>query len=62
MSFSLKRAATSQLSLWLVVTLFGAYFLYNLKDHLKFGIDLVGGTYITLDVQVEKALENEPTT
>lgn len=29
------------------------------KDRIKFGIDLVGGTYITLGVQVEKAIEME---
>lgn len=51
--------------LWLAVTLFGGYFLFHLKGkegqkgYINFGIDLVGGTYLTLDVKVEEAIKNE---
>lgn len=59
---SLKRLFFSRLTIWVLITLFGAYFIYSIKQndekrffHLRFGIDLVGGTYITLEVQLEKA-------
>ena len=42
---------------WLVVAAFASYFLYPLRERLKFGIDLVGGTYITLKVETDKAVE-----
>ena len=29
-----------------------------LRKKLRFGIDLVGGTYITLEVQTDKAVES----
>jgi len=58
MAVSLKRMAVSQLSIWGIVTLFGIYFLFHLKEKLNFGIDLVGGTYITLAVQTDVAIEN----
>ncbi len=52
--------------LWLAVTAFGAYFLKTLivpvpgeKGFINFGIDLVGGTYLTLDVKVEEAVKND---
>ena len=50
---------------WLAVTAFGAYFLKNLVGHkgekgfINFGIDLVGGTYLTLDVKVDEAVKND---
>jgi preprotein translocase subunit SecD len=45
--------------IWLVVTVGGAYLLYNIRHYINFGIDLVGGTYLTLDVKVEEAVKNE---
>jgi preprotein translocase subunit SecD len=44
---------------WLVVAAFAAYFLHPIRQSLKFGIDLVGGTYITLKVETDKAIEHE---
>jgi preprotein translocase subunit SecD len=58
-SVSFKRVIFSSLSLWLVVSLIGIYFLIHLHKFINFGIDLVGGTYITLEVQVDKAIESE---
>jgi preprotein translocase subunit SecD len=57
MNFSLRRFLFSGLSLWLVITIVGIYFMYHLDHFINFGIDLVGGTYIRLDVQTDKAIE-----
>ena len=59
MSVVLKRFFYSSLTIWLAITIYGVYFLCNLQRYINFGIDLVGGTYITLEVQAEKLLENE---
>lgn len=45
--------------IWLAITAGGGYLLYNIKHYINFGIDLVGGTYLTLDVKVEEAIKNE---
>ena len=37
--------------LFLIVTLCGAYFMWHITSFIKQGVDLVGGTYITLSVQ-----------
>jgi len=44
---------------WLFIIASCGYFLYNINRFINFGIDLVGGTYITLHVQVDKAHEYE---
>lgn len=44
---------------WLIVTVFGVYLLFNVEKYISFGIDLVGGTYITLEVELDKAVKNE---
>lgn len=49
----------SELALWLGFAIVGLYFVFPLKDKVRFGIDLVGGTYLTLEVQVDKAVETE---
>ena len=59
MDFSARRIFFSGFVFWIIVAAAALYFSFPLRDHLKFGIDLVGGTYITLDVQVEKAVEYE---
>jgi preprotein translocase subunit SecD len=61
MTFSLRRALTSGMMIWFVITGYGVYFLWTLKSakRINFGIDLVGGTYLTLDVQIDKLFENE---
>lgn len=62
MAVSLSRLVFSRLTFWVIITLFGAYFLYSIKQndekrffHLRYGIDLVGGTFITLEVELAKA-------
>lgn len=59
MTLSLKRILFSQLGVWFLITIFGVYFIFNLRNNLNFGIDLVGGTYITLEVKTEALLEHE---
>ncbi len=44
---------------WIVLAALSVYLLYPLRQRLKFGIDLVGGSYITLKVETNKAVEHE---
>ena len=44
---------------WGVVIVLSIYIIWPLRQKLRFGIDLVGGTYITLEVQTDKAVESE---
>ncbi len=59
MSFTARRVLFSSFSFWIAFALISLYFVMPLRKNIKFGIDLVGGTYITLDVKVEKAVEHE---
>lgn len=59
MSRSMRAMAFSGLSVWIAGLILGICFLMPLRERLRFGIDLVGGTYITLQVQTEKAVETE---
>ncbi len=52
---------TYALLFWVIVALAGMALLYFRWDKLRFGIDLVGGTYITLQVQTDKAVESDLT-
>ena len=54
---NLRKMAFSELSFWLVICAVGLYFILPLRKSLRFGIDLVGGTYLTLEVQTQKAVE-----
>lgn len=59
MNLSLQRGLFSWFTFWIVLALFCGYLLWPLRQALRFGIDLVGGTYITLEVQTEKAVESD---
>jgi len=59
MNDSARRMLFSGLSFWLVVAGICLYSIYPLKEKLRYGIDLVGGVYLTLEVQTEKAVESE---
>lgn len=59
MALAVRRFLFSGLALWIAITLVGAYFLFHVRKFINLGVDLVGGTYITLQVQVEKAVEAE---
>jgi len=54
-----RRIAGSELMLWVFLCCVGLYMLYPLRNSIKFGIDLVGGTYLTLEVKTDKAVEAE---
>jgi len=56
---SVRRMLFSELTFWLVLCGVGLYLLYPLRQSLRFGIDLVGGTYLTLEVEVDKAVDAE---
>ncbi len=57
MNLSFRRMVFSELAFWLAICGIGLYFLLPLRQSLRFGIDLVGGTYLTLEVQTDKAVE-----
>lgn len=57
MSTAVKRIVFSEFTFWLVLAGIGVYFLLPLREKLRLGIDLVGGTFLTLEVQVDKAVE-----
>lgn len=59
MHLTFRRLIFSSLFVWFLITVIGVYFLINLKQYIRFGIDLAGGTYITLEVDVQKAYEAE---
>ncbi len=59
MTFSARSLLGASLIWWLIVALVGLYWVWPLKKNINFGIDLVGGTYIGLEVQTDRALENE---
>lgn len=59
MESAARRFFLSGFFFWLVLGIFSVYLLIPLRKSLKFGIDLVGGTYVTLDVQVDEAVKHE---
>ncbi len=69
MTFSAKKIFLSKFMFWIIIALAGTYyllpnlFLSNTQNRfalsrLKLGIDLRGGTYIILGINIEKAIEN----
>lgn len=59
MSLSLRRIFLSEFMIWILFGIIALYFIIPLRKSLRFGIDLVGGTYLTLEVQSDKAVEAE---
>ncbi len=59
MNTSARQLLFSWFSFWVIVAVLCLYFLFPLSETLRFGIDLKGGTYITLAVQTDKAVEAE---
>lgn len=54
-----RRMLFSPLVFWLIVCAGALYMIMPLRKTLRLGIDLVGGTFITLEVQTDKAVEAE---
>lgn len=69
MDLSIKSLLRSGFILWIAAALAIICYLFTFRDgkiklrpdRIKFGIDLVGGTYMTLGVQTDKAVETELT-
>lgn len=59
MNFSVRKLFFTEFSFWILVAIIGVYFLYPLRESIRFGSDLVGGTYLMLQVHVEKAVDAE---
>jgi len=59
MNISARRFLFSGFSLWSLVIVASLFVIWPLRQKLRFGIDIVGGTYITLEVQTDKAVEAE---
>jgi preprotein translocase subunit SecD len=59
MNLAANRSIFSWFTFWVILAIASIYMLWPLRQSLRFGIDLVGGTYITLEVQTDKAVENE---
>lgn len=59
MSADIRKIVFSGFMFWVAVAAIGLYLITPLREKLRFGIDLAGGTYITLEVQTEKAIEDE---
>jgi len=54
-----RRFVSSSFIFWLILAGIALYFIIPPRQKLRFGIDLVGGSYITLEVQTDKAIESE---
>ncbi len=59
MNSSARRFLFSGFFFWLALGGACLYFVLPLRKKLKFGIDLIGGSYLTLEVQTDKAVESE---
>ena len=67
MNISLRNIFTSAFFVWMIIAGLSLFYLFTFKDgrielrpdRLKFGIDLVGGSYITLSVNTDKAIESD---
>lgn len=59
MATTARRIFVSELMGWIVLAGLGVYFLLPLRQSIRLGMDLAGGTYLTLQVQTEKAVEAE---
>ncbi len=59
MNISLRKIFVSELMFWVVICIISLYLILPLRQSIRFGIDLVGGTYLTLEVQTDKAVEAE---
>ena len=56
---SSSKSAAYGFFFWTALAVIGSYLVFPLDRHLKLGIDLVGGFYITLQVQTDEAVKME---
>jgi len=55
----MRKLLFSWMTFWIVVAGLIVWRLVPLRKNLRFGMDLVGGTFLTLEVDTDKAVENE---
>ena len=59
MNHSVQRVLTTGFASWVVLAAFMSFYIYKYgKESIRFGIDLVGGTYITLEVQQDDVVKS----
>ncbi len=61
MSLAMRRILSSSFFIWVLALAGILFFLYPLRKSLRFGIDLVGGSYIMLQADIKKAVEADLT-
>ncbi|MBN2267570.1 MAG: protein translocase subunit SecD [Candidatus Babeliaceae bacterium] len=64
MTVTLRRLLLSRLTFWILITAASVYFLFFYvipEKRIKLGIDIAGGSYITLGVRLDEAIKNELT-
>lgn len=54
-----RRILFSEFMIWIVVIMVAAYSIWPLRQKIRLGIDLVGGTYLTLQVDTQKAIQSD---
>jgi len=54
---NVSRISTIKLASWVVVAVIGIVWLWPLRQSLRFGLDLVGGTHLTLEVHTQEAID-----
>ena len=59
MNATARKFVFSGFAFWVAVAIIGTYLILPIRQKVRLGIDLVGGTYITLEVQTDKAVEAE---
>jgi preprotein translocase subunit SecD len=59
MNLTSRRSILFSFIFWIALAVACVVVIYPIREKLRFGIDLVGGTYITLEVQTDKAVEAE---
>ena len=59
MASVVSRTSSYGFFFWVALAVVGSYFMWPLKDHLKLGTDLIGGFYLTLQVETDEAVRME---
>lgn len=59
MDLTSKRVVFSSFVVWVLIAIGCIILLYPLREKIRLGIDLVGGTYLTLSVKTNEAVESE---
>ena len=59
MASVVNRTSSYGFFFWLALAAVGSYFVWPLKQHLKLGTDLIGGFYLTLQVETDEAIRME---